>query len=113
MNVARATRMIGAPVAVVLATVVNASAFPALPTEALAPDLSWVVRCGATETDSARSLLARRAASEIRSIDRFFGAEPAYLRVQLIVETPCADSFAVADVPGQRHTRSTYQHAAP
>ena len=117
MNVSRATRLIGAPVAVVLATVVNASVLPAMSTtEAIAPDLSWAVRCGATETDTARSLLARRAASDIRSIDRFFGAEPVYLRTRLPLQPHLprwADAIAIVVLPGQLHTHSSYQHAAP
>jgi len=113
MNLTRIPRLMGAPVAVVLATVVNASAFTPADTarEAAAPDLSWAVRCGATEAVTTRTMLARRAASTIRAIDRYFGAQMSQLRIQFRPQE--ARDVAFVFSPGRLHTATSHQFAAP
>lgn len=120
MNMCRLHRMkVGAPVAVVLATVVNAASAcdPATiaPKNNAAPDLSWAVQCGATRAHSARTLLARRAASTIQSMDRYFGAEPGYSHLRVLPVVPADETTIVSVVlpTSQLHTESTHQHAAP
>jgi len=107
-----------APVVVFLAAVVNAAAasthgampehFAHTPSTA---DLAWAVRGGATHAaQTTRVLLARKAASDIRSLDR--------------VDAVCAPLAAVAFVAiaaegsertaaAIQHTDSTHQHSAP
>ncbi len=122
MKTAGITRMkVGAPVAVLFATVVNAAsacdpaAMASLPKNPGAPDLSWALQCGATSAHSTRTLIAKRAASQIQSMDRYFGAEPGYLLqnsapIQRVEETRVV---SVVLPPNQLHTESTHQHAAP
>jgi hypothetical protein len=118
MNMGRFTRMkVGAPVAVVLATVVNAASAcdPAtMPKPVAAPDLSWALNCGATAAGNTRTLLAERAAKTIHSLDRYFGAEPGYtpyiVPVQSVEQTIWT---SVVLAPSQLHIDSNHQHAAP
>jgi len=116
---------VGAPVAVLFATVVNAAsacdpaAMASLPKNPGAPDLSWALQCGATSAHSTRTLIAKRAASTIQSMDRYFGAEPGYLLQSNAPIQNVEESFVVGAVlpPNQLqlqlHTESTHQHAAP
>lgn len=119
MNMYRFTRMkVGAPVAVVLATVVNAASAcdpGTMQRSVAAPDLSWAVQCGATSASNTRTLLAQRAAKTIHSIDRYFGAAPGYTPflmapVQSVEQT---DETSIVLPPSQLHIDSTHQHAAP
>ena len=114
---------VGAPVAVLFATVVNAAsacdpaAMASLPKNPGAPDLSWALQCGATSAHSTRTLIAKRAASKIQSMDRYFGAEPGYLLQSSApiqtVEEALVVSVVLPPNQHQLHTESTHQHAAP
>ena len=111
---------VGAPVAVLFATVVNAAsacdpAALAAPKNPGAPDLSWALQCGATRAHSTRTLIAKRAATTIQSMDRYFGAEPGYLLLNTRPVQAVEDTRVVSVVlpPSQLHTESTHQHAAP
>lgn len=119
MEMFRSTRFkIGAPAVVVLATVVNAAA-GCDRTEALAQhsvaDLSWAVNGGATQVGSTRTILAQRAVKTIRTLDRFFGAQPA---LSCVHRSPRFASNAV-QLYGPilplsiLQAESSHQHSAP
>jgi hypothetical protein len=105
-----------APAVVVLATVVNAAASEhvfASP-QSSTPDLSWVVNGGATHSKATRISLAKKAATQIHSLDRISGAQPSDSDLAL-VELPAitrAPLVATNETP-QDHTQSSHQHSAP
>ena len=122
MKFARLNRInVTAPALVVLATVVNAvnaaspSAYDVSPENFAQPaataDLSWAVRGGATqEAQTTRVLLARKAASDIRSLD---GIGAASMAVDIEPAVPLVViAVSRVQVPALRHTSSTHQHSA-
>ncbi|HYF50438.1 MAG TPA: hypothetical protein VEJ63_13595 [Planctomycetota bacterium] len=99
-----------APVVVVLATVVNAAAPCAYATSEApaAPDLSWAVR-GTHQARTTRVLLARKAASDIRSADRINVLSSSKPEAPAFGAVPEFESV----VPAYQHVRSSHQHSAP
>lgn len=118
MEVLRSTRFrFGAPAVVVLATVVNAAACDqgALIAQHSAPDLSWVVNGGATQVGNTRTILAQRAVKTIRTLDRYFGAQPA-LNVAaqpFVLEYAVPQSYEDILSLSTLQAESTHQHSAP
>ncbi len=111
-------RKLGAPAAVVLATVVNvAFAGNTTATErelsSPQPDLSWALSGGATHAaQSTRAAIARNAVKNIHSQDRLGGAPALSLcATPLLPQRALADAALPARV--QPHPRSTFQHSAP
>jgi hypothetical protein len=110
----------GTSAAVVLAAVVNAavaspvSAAPALdvPRLSSAGDLSWAVRCGAATANSARALLAVKAAKTIQSLDRLAGAPLQPVESVTFLE-PAATQYARIQAQAELHACSTHQNSAP
>ncbi|MGD0089918.1 MAG: hypothetical protein ABSE73_08365 [Planctomycetota bacterium] len=109
---------VGAPVAVMLATVVHTAAASerAFAAESPAPDLSWALKGGATHSArGARAYLAQQAATAIHSLDWQSGAVPAAPHEALVcpagVRREPAGPFCLS--PAQQPARSTHQHSAP
>jgi hypothetical protein len=118
MEVLRSTRFrIGAPAVVVLATVVNAAAAcdqSALLPQHSAPDLAWAVNGGATQVSNTRTILAQRAVKTIRTLDRYFGAQPAMnVAEQTVVLASVPQSHEDVLPLCTLQSESTHQHSAP
>jgi hypothetical protein len=115
MEVLRSTRFkIGAPAVVVLATVVNAAACDQKVdfVRQTAPDLSWAVTGGAQGSNT-RTIIAQRAAKNIRTLDRVFGA-PALNFAAAPVPTDIAPaSHGLFLALSTLQADSTHQHSAP
>ncbi|HEY3322129.1 MAG TPA: hypothetical protein VGP72_16810 [Planctomycetota bacterium] len=119
MSIARSTHLkVGAPAVVMLATIVNVAVgdtacAAALSAQPCRPDLSWALKGGATHAaQSTRVLMARKAATQIRSLDA--DAVPAAAcspQIAILPEVPSAASAQLA--PAADHRTSTYQHSAP
>jgi len=109
---------VGAPVAVVLATVVHTAAADGrvFAAESPEPDLSWALKGGATlSARGARAYFAQRAATNIHSLDWLSGALPAAPHAAL----PCPAQARQASAGplflslAQQPARSTHQQSAP
>ena len=115
MEVLRSTRFkIGAPAVVVLATVVNAAACDQNVDFARqsATDLSWAVTGGAQGSDT-RTIIAQRAAKDIRTLDRVVGA-PALNFSASPVPADIAPASHDQFLPlSTLQAESTHQHSAP
>jgi hypothetical protein len=110
-----------APAVVVLATVVNAAApgahvlpmaeFASAPQPACATDLGWAVQGGATHARQTRVAIARKAASDIRSMDLSSALTfPVPQQVQpQTLQVASADWTPLSILTNE----STHQHSAP
>lgn len=118
MSMPRMSLRVGASVAVVLATVVQAAAADGrvLAAESPAPDLSWALAGGAAlSVRSARVYLARQAVTAIHSWDWLTGAAPAASLAALNAPALVSQAFAgpLFLSPAQQPARGTCQHSAP
>jgi len=118
MSMSRLSLRVGAPVAVVLATVVHTAAADGrlFAVESPEPDLSWALKGGATlSARGARAYLAQRAATAIHSLDWLSGALPAVPHVALACPAqarPASVSLLFLSL-AQQPARSTHQQSAP
>lgn len=115
---------VGASAAVVLAAVVNAAVASPVVAQTmtlatsqqatLAGDLSWAVSGATASAQSARSLLAEKAAQTIQSLDRLNGTcgTPYACEVYETV-LPSVDVLRAISPEALRHTESTHQYSAP
>lgn len=81
----------------------------------LAGDLSWAVSGATAAAQSARSLLAEKAAQTIQSLDRLNGAAETPYTISTISMTEDAGVEAVCVVrpAALLHTASSHQYSAP
>jgi hypothetical protein len=115
MEVLRSTRFkIGAPAVVVLATVVNAAACDQNVdlVRQSAPDLSWAVTGGAQGSDT-RTIIAQRAAKDIRTLDRVSGAPALNFTVAPVPTDVAPNSHNLFLPLSTLQAESTHQHSAP
>jgi hypothetical protein len=115
MKYSSVKRKVCAPAAMLLAaavtTAVSAEAMPASPQ----PDLSWALNAAVSQNVRAtRAFLARKAAYQIRDLDRLSGAAPRhaieFFSDPAIPSAPLNDELTAA---GETHVFSSHQHSAP
>jgi len=116
---------VGASAAVVLAAVVNAAVASPIVAQTmtvatsqqatLAGDLSWAVSGATAAAQSARSLLAEKAAQTIQSLDRLNGAAETPYTVGNInfVSEAAVETVCVVRPAALLHTASSHQYSAP
>lgn len=115
---------VGASAAVVLAAVVNAAVASPIVAQTmtvatsqqttLAGDLSWAVSGATASAQSARSLLAEKAAQTIQSLDRLNGTCETPYTCTVVRAVPAAiDVLYVVSPDALRHTKSSHQYSAP
>ena len=118
MSMSRLSLRVGAPMAVVLATVVQTAAADGriFAIESPEPDLSWALKGGATlSARGARAYFAQRAATAIHSLDWLSGALPAApLQARSCpAQARPASAGPLFPALAQQPARSTHQQSAP
>jgi len=118
MGMSRLSLRVGAPVAVVLATVVHTAAADGriFEVESPEPDLSWALKGGATlSARGTRAYFAQRAATAIHSLDWLSGALPGvpHHAPPFPAQASPASAGPLFLSLAQQPARSTHQQSAP